>query len=241
MKVLVIAAHPDDEVLGMGGTIKKYTKSKNEVKIIILATGIIARRSHDFKNSTNYDVNNSIKEKMLKQIKILREQSKQAGKILGVNDIEFFDFPDNEMDSVSNLEITKTIERVIKKFNPSIVYTHSSIDVNVDHKMIFNATLTATRPKKNSSIEKVYSFEIPSSSEWNFSETFNPNTFVNIEKELPYKIKAMQKYKSEVEKFPHPRSTKALKSIAYRWGTVSGFHAAEAFTLIRDLKAKITS
>lgn len=239
MKILVIAAHPDDEILGMGGTIKKYTKSKNKVKIIILATGILARRSNDFKNSTKYDVKNSIKAKMLKQTKILRQQAKQAGKILGVSDIEFFDFPDNEMDTVSNLEITKTIEGVIEKFNPSIVYTHSSIDVNIDHKMIFNATLTATRPKKNSSIEKVYSFEIPSSSEWNFSESFNPNTFVDIEKELSYKIKAMEKYKSEVEKFPHPRSIMALESIAHRWGTVSGFNAAEAFTLIRDLKKNV--
>jgi len=241
MKVLVIAAHPDDEVLGMGGTIKKYTKSKNKVKIVILSTGIFARRSQNFKNSIKYKIKNNVKEKMIKQTKILREQTKQAAKILGVKDIEFFDFPDNEMDTISNLEITKTIEGIIKKFNPSVIYTHSPVDVNVDHRMIFHATLTATRPKKGNSVEKVYSFEIPSSSEWNFSETFNANTFVDIEKELSYKIKAMQKYKSEIEKFPHPRSPKALESIAQRWGTVSGFNAAEGFVLVRELKKNLVS
>jgi LmbE family N-acetylglucosaminyl deacetylase len=236
MKILIIAAHPDDEVLGMGGTIKKYTKSKNKVKIVILATGIFARRSQNLKNSTKYNVKKDIKEKMLKQKNILREESKEANKILGVKDIEFYDFPDNEMDTISNLEITKTIENIIEKFKPSVIYTHSPIDVNIDHKMIFYATLTATRPTRGNSVKEVYSFEIPSSSEWNFTEAFNPNTFVDIEKELSYKIKAMQKYKSEIEKFPHPRSPKALEAIAHRWGTVSGVKAAEAFVLIRNLK-----
>ena len=110
MKILVIAAHPDDEVLGMGGTIKKLTKSGNKVKIVILATGIAARRSTTFQNNTKYGINEKDKKVIESQIKEIRSQAKKASRILGVNDIEFLDFPDNEMDTVSSLKITKTIE-----------------------------------------------------------------------------------------------------------------------------------
>lgn len=239
MKILVIAAHPDDEILGMGGTIKKYTDAKNTVKIVIMATGIFARRSSNLKNSSNY----SMTEKEIKtaelQLKKLRVQAKNAAKIVGVSDVEFLDFPDNEMDTISNLQVTKSIENIIEKFNPEIVYTHSQNDVNIDHKIIHNATITATRPKSKTSIKSVFSFEIPSSTEWNFESSFSPNVFVDISKELSKKVKAMESYKSELRKFPHPRSKEGLEAIAKRWGTVSGFNAAEAFCLIRELKTKI--
>ena len=174
MKILVIAAHPDDEVLGMGGTIKKYTKAGNQVKIIIMATGIHARRSDKNKNSTRYKVKKTITDSMKNQVKQLQKDAKVSAKILGVNDIEFKNFPDNEMDTVSSLKITKTIEDVIEKFNPEIVYTHSPHDVNIDHKIIYNSTITATRPI-SSKVKEVISFEIPSSTEWNFHQIFSPN------------------------------------------------------------------
>ena len=196
MKILVIAAHPDDEVLGMGGTIKKYTKAGDQVKILIMATGIHARRSDKNKNSTQYKVKKTITVSMKNQVKELQKDAKKSAKILGVNDIEFKNFPDNEMDTVSSLKITKTIEEVI-------------------------------------------SFEIPSSTEWNFHQIFSPNIFVDITKELQSKLDAMAAYKLEVRDFPHPRSIKALESIASRWGSVSGFHFAEAFSLIRSLKKSI--
>ena len=139
------------------------------------------------------------------------------------------------MDKISNLEITKTIENIIKKFNPEIIYTHTKNDINVDHRAIFNATITATRPTTKLNVKKVICFEVPSSSEWNFGDTFSPNIFVEIKKELSYKTKAIEAYKTELKKFPHPRSAKALDVIAKRWGTVSGFDAAEAFELIREL------
>jgi len=239
MKILVIAAHPDDEILGMGGTIKKYTSGGHHVKIVIMSTGISSRRSVDFKNSTQYKVEKKLDKKMKQQIEKLRNHSKKAARIVGVDDIEFFDFPDNEMDLVSNLEVTKKIEEVIRKFNPTIVYTHSTHDVNIDHRILYNATITATRPTVKSKVKEVYSFEIPSSSEWNFLEVFTPNTFVKIDKELKYKIKAMSKYVTELGTYPHPRSLEALEIIAKRWGTVSGYHAAEAFTLVRQLKSDI--
>ena len=145
------------------------------------------------------------------------------------------DFPDNEMDKVSNLEITKTIENIIKKFKPDVIYTHTKNDINVDHRAIFNATITATRPSTRVNVKKVICFEVPSSSEWNFGDTFSPNIFVDIKRELSYKKKAIQAYKTELKKFPHPRSVNSLDIIAKRWGTVSGFEASEAFELIREL------
>jgi LmbE family N-acetylglucosaminyl deacetylase len=235
MNILILAAHPDDEVLGMGGTIKKFTKQKNNVKIVIFATGITARRSTNYKNSSNYKIDYNISQKMKKQIVSLQKDAKNAAKIMGVTDIEFLDFPDNEMDLVSNLEITKEIEKIIKKFKPDQVFTHTNSDVNVDHRALYNATLTATRPKKDSKIKKVFTFETPSSTEWFFPMQFSPNVFVDITNEIKIKIQALSKYKTELENFPHPRSKDAIDSISKKWGSVSGFHNAEAFYLVREL------
>jgi LmbE family N-acetylglucosaminyl deacetylase len=235
MKILVIVAHPDDEVLGMGGTLKKLSNKNHDIKIVFLATGISARRSEKFTNETKYKIDKNLTKKMEEQIKKLRLDAKTALKILGIKDIEFFNFPDNEMDKISNLEITKTIESIIKKFNPEIIYTHTKNDINVDHRTIFNATITATRPTTKLNVKKVICFEVPSSSEWNFGDIFSPNIFVEIKEELSYKTRAIEAYKTELKKFPHPRSAKALDVIAKRWGTVSGFDAAEAFELIREL------
>ena len=235
MKVLVIVAHPDDEVLGMGGTLRKLSVKNHDIKVVFLATGIAARRSDKFRNETKYKINKTLIKKMEEQIKKLRLDAKRALKILGIDDIEFYNFPDNEMDTISNLEITKTIENIIKKFKPDVIYTHTKNDINVDHRAIFNATITATRPSTRVNVKKVICFEVPSSSEWNFGDTFSPNIFVDIKRELSYKKKAIQAYKTELKKFPHPRSANSLDIIAKRWGTVSGFEASEAFELIREL------
>jgi LmbE family N-acetylglucosaminyl deacetylase len=241
MNILVIAAHPDDEVLGMGGTIKKLTKTGNHVKIVIMATGIAARRSTNFQNNPDYKINKKNSEVIEKQIAEIRRQSKKSSKILGVNDIEFLDFPDNEMDKISRLEIVKKIEFLIDDFKPDVVYTHSQNDINIDHRLVYESTIIATRPSEKNIVKEVYSFEVPSSSEWNFTHMFTPNTFVKIDQELKFKIKAMSKYVTEIEKYPHPRSLEALEIIAKRWGTVSGYNAAEAFVLIRRLRINLDS
>jgi LmbE family N-acetylglucosaminyl deacetylase len=236
MKVLVIAAHPDDEVLGMGGTIKKHTKNGDDVKIVIMATGISSRRSINYKNSTKYDVDKTTMKKMQTQIKELRRDAAKAARILGVTKLEFEEFPDNEMDTVSNLAITKKIEEKINTFKPKIVYTHSQFDINVDHRALYFATLTATRPKKNQIVSEVRAFEVPSSTEWYFPAMFSPNIFIDISQELPAKLKALTMYKNEIEKFPHPRSTTAIEAISKKWGSMAGFNSAEAFYLVRKLQ-----
>ena len=235
MKTLIIVAHPDDEVLGMGGTIKKLIMQGKKVKIVFMATGIFARRSSDYKNFREYDISEKESKIMSKQVGELRRDAKKATKILGVNDIEFENFPDNEMDKISNLEITKKIEDIIEKYKPELVFTHSQHDINVDHRSLYYATVTATRPRKKFSVKTLVSFEVPSSTEWYFPSQFIPNIFIDISKELPYKLKALKQYKNEIRKFPHPRSTEGLEVISKRWGTVSGFRAAEAFTLVRQL------
>ena len=235
MKVLVIAAHPDDEVLGMGGLLKKFSKKENDIKIVFLATGISSRRSNDYLNSTKYKINNNLKNDIEKQIEKLQKDARKALSVLGIKKIQFEDFPDNEMDTVSNLKITKKIEAIIDDYRPDTVYTHSQCDINVDHRLIYESTITATRPKKNSVVKQVISFETPSSTEWYFPQKFSPNIFVDISKELKFKLKAMQYYKNELMEFPHPRSIEALEIIAKRWGTVCGFNAAEAFCLVRNL------
>ena len=155
MKILVIVAHPDDEVLGMGGTLKKLSSQKNNIKVVFLATGISARRSDEYLNHPTYKTDTNLTKIMKKQIQKLQLDAKKALKILDIENIDFFEFPDNEMDTVSNLEITKTIEKLILEFKPEIIYTHTKNDVNVDHRAIFNATITATRPTTNQRVKKV--------------------------------------------------------------------------------------
>ena len=238
MKILIIVAHPDDEVLGMGGTIKKLAKEGHNIKIVILATGITSRRSPNYSNSTDYKLDKKLENITKKQLKELQKDAKNASKILGVTKLTMMNFPDNEMDKITNLEITKTIEKIINEFKPQIVYTHSEYDLNIDHRIIHNSVLTATRPSQKFTVKKVIAFEVPSSTEWNFSKKFIPNIFVDISKELSVKTRAMKAYQNEIRKFPHPRSIEGLEVIAKRWGTVSGFRAAEAFCLIREFTEK---
>ena len=238
MKILIIVADPDDEVLGMGGTIKKLAKEGHNIKIVILATGITSRRSPNYSNSTDYKLDKKLENITKKQLKELQKDAKNASKILGVTKLTMMNFPDNEMDKITNLEITKTIEKIINEFKPQIVYTHSEYDLNIDHRIIHNSVLTATRPSQKFTVKKVIAFEVPSSTEWNFSKKFIPNIFVDISKELSVKTRAMKAYQNEIRKFPHPRSMEGLEIIAKRWGTVSGFRAAEAFCLIREFTEK---
>ena len=235
MNILVIVAHPDDEVLGMGGTMLKHSKKGDHVRVIYMATGITARRSSRYQNATNYESNKKEMKKMKKEIQAIRNDARKACGILKVNDIAFYEFPDNEMDSVPLLKIVKVVEQEISKMKPDKIYTHHYGDLNIDHRSVYNATLTACRPV-NSPVKELICFEVPSSTEWNYPNTFNPNYFVNINDQLVQKIKAMEAYKNEIKKFPHPRSSQNLRITAGRWGSISGQESAEAFEIIRRIE-----
>ena len=236
MKILIIVAHPDDEILGMGGTILKHTKNGDDVTIAYLTTGITSRRSSNYNNSPSYKLSKNESIKIKKQILELQNDAKNSAKILGVKKTIFFDYPDNELDTVPLLKIIKTVEEVVSGIMPDRIYTSHFADLNVDHRTVFEAILTACRPT-GFPVKEIICFEILSSTEWTFSYDFKPNYFINIENELASKIKAMKIYKNEVRKFPHPRSIENIKISAKRWGAVCGFNAAEAFQVIRKFES----
>ena len=235
MKILIIVAHPDDEVLGMGGTIAKHSKNGDDVTVAYLTTGITARRSSDYRNSSSYDLSKNNIQKNKKQISQLQVNAKESSKILGVKKTIFYDYPDNELDSIPLVKIVKTIEEIISKEKPDMVYTSHSKDLNIDHRITCKATLIACK-STSFLIKEILCFEIYSSTEWTFSYDFKPNYFVDIEKELNKKMNAMKKYKNEIRKFPHPRSLENIKNSAKRWGTVCGFNAAEAFQIAHKIQ-----
>ena len=234
MNVLIIAAHPDDEILGMGGTIAKHTSQHDNVTIVYMATGITARREP---LESEYEIKNipkKIQEKWQQEIKKLQQDAKKSAKLLNVENVRFYDFPDNEMDGIQLLKVVKVIEKEIGKVKPDRIYTNHYSDLNVDHKVVFNATLTACRPS-GSPVKELLTFEVLSSTEWSYPYNFNPNYFINVEKYVGKKIEAMKSFVSEIRKFPHPRSPENIEHTLRRWGSVSGFKAAEAFELIRRL------
>lgn len=221
-KILVIAAHPDDEVLGCGATMAKRVLSGDMVKVVIAAEGLTSR----------YQIREQ--KKIHDELMNLREIAKTANNILGIKDIEFLGFPDNRMDSVDLLDIIKKLEEIIDDYNPEIVYTHFINDLNVDHQLLSKAVVTACRPMQGTSIKKLSFFEIPSSTEWNFDtigNLFNPNCFFDISKEFELKLKALAMYQSEMRPWPHPRSIQAITMLAGWRGSMVGYEKAEAFSI----------
>ena len=227
MKVLVVAAHPDDEVLGCGGTMAGHAAAGDSVSVLILGEGMMARG-----NQGRQEHEGKITER-------LREDARKAACILGVKETVFLDFPDNRMDSVPLLDITKSVEEVIGRILPEVIYTHHPGDLNVDHGVVSRAVLTAARPLPGSAVTAVYAFEVLSSTEWAFGpgfEPFRPNCFVDIERHLAAKIAALRAYGTEVRPCPHPRSVEAVTSLAKWRGSQSGLSAAEAFCLLRRVQ-----
>lgn len=227
-RVLVVAAHPDDEVLGCGGTVRKWRDCGAQTYALILAQGIAARGEEEG-DSLN------------KKIETLRANAKAAANIAGYHEIMFGDFPDNRMDSVDLLDITSVVERYIKDYEPQIILTHHHGDLNVDHRLSYQAVITACRPLQGCSVKEIYTYETPSSTEWNFpyyKNKFSPNFFVDITDTLQAKLDAVCCYATETRRAPHPRSSEALKAIAVRWGSVVGLDYAEAFEQIYRIEAK---
>jgi LmbE family N-acetylglucosaminyl deacetylase len=213
-KVLVIAAHPDDETLGMGGTIHKLSLMGSHVRVVFLSDGISSR-----------DI---IRESLDSR----RKAAINALKNLKCSDVLFYDFPDNSMDSVPLVEVVKTIEKCIKDFSPTVLFTHFPHDLNVDHRITSQACLVAARPKVNCKIKSLLYFEVQSSTEWNFGASqFTPNVFVDISESFQDKVKALKEYRVEIEAFPEARSLAGVEARSNVRGVTVGVSNAEAFQI----------
>lgn len=222
-RILVVAAHPDDEVLGCGGTIARLVAQGYEVSVAILGEGSTSRALR-----RDQGADSSVDE--------LEAQAKSVSALLGVSDLRCCRLPDNRFDTLPLLEVAKVVEEVLSDRKPETVFTHSGGDLNRDHQVAFQATLIATRPQGANTVREVYSYEVLSSSEWSFQRlepVFRPNIYVDITQTLDKKIAALKLYAGEVRDFPHPRSPEALRAAAMRWGSVSGMLAAEAFEAVR--------
>jgi len=224
-KILVIASHPDDEILGCGSTLRKHVLAGDEVYCLILGEGLMARENNRIENLIYAKTEG---------LNSLRENAKKAAKIIGFKEIYFESLPDNEFDTVSLLKITQIIEYYIKSIQPDILFVHHSGDLNCDHRIAFQASLTAARPGC-STVKEIYAFETPSSTEWAFDGSFKPNVFVNVMGTLEIKLKAIQCYTTEIREWPHPRSIRALRARAEYWGQAVGMERAEAFELVRKI------
>ena len=211
-KVLVVAAHPDDEVLGCGGTIARHVNDGDSVTAVIVCEG----------ESLRYGINGVNQ----------NEHSRKAADILGIQDLRSLGFPDQRLDTLTLTDIITPLEAIVREVKPELVYCQFGGDVNFDHKMVFSALLVATRPTEDY-LEAVYAFDTASSTEWGHPRTFVPDTWIDITATLDRKLQAMACYESEVRAYPHPRSLKALRNRATAWGNQRCMEAAEVFVTVQ--------
>ena len=227
MNILIVAAHPDDEVLGCGGSMAKWSQGGHQVHILIMAEGLTSRDKQRDRKSRK------------KELLMLGKSAKEASDILNVDSVELLNYPDNRMDSIDLLDIVKSVEEKITKLKPNIVLTHHIGDLNVDHQIVHKAVITACRPQPGQSVKRILSFEVPSATEWqspSLGSPFVPNWYEDISDTLKLKIKALKAYESEMKDWPHPRSLIGVEHLAKWRGASCGLNLAEAFMLIREIK-----
>ncbi len=223
MSVLCIVAHPDDEVLGVGGTLARHAADGDDVHICILSDGVTSR----------YDDTDAA----TAEIRQRRERAERAAEVLGAT-VSLHGYPDNSFDTVPLLDIVQTIEEEIAEHSPDTVYTHHYGDLNVDHEIVCRATVTATRPLADCTVDRVLAFETLSASEWSVpkpTNAFQPNSFVDVSAYLDTKIDALAVYETELREPPHPRTVDTVKKNTEVWGSKAGVHAAEPFELLREV------
>ena len=208
--ILVIATHPDDEILGCGGTIAKHVNQGDKVVACIVCEG-----------ETHRDISQND-----------GDFTKKAAEILGISETFHFKLADQRLDTIPIVEVITKIENVINTFTPSIIYTHHNNDINKDHQIVFESMLVAARPTLPF-IKSIYSFDTSSSTEWSYPRTFIPDTWVDISQYLGKKLEAMECYISEIKDYPHPRSLKALENKAISLGNQCLMNAAEGFMTVR--------
>lgn len=227
-RIMIVAAHPDDEILGLGGSMHKLINQFGaSVHVVILGEGITSRA--DERDT----------EKWKDELNIHKKNIREAQKPIGYQSLSVYDFPDNRFDTVALLDIIKTIEKEKTDWKPDVIFTHHGGDLNIDHQRTFEAVVTACRPMEDEVVKTIITFETPSGTEWRAStdpKHFIPNLFISFEEEsLQAKIDAMESYTFEKRDYPHPRSPEALKIWASFRGQSVGEKFAEAFCLIRSV------
>lgn len=222
--VLILAAHPDDEVLGCGGTIAKLADQGAKIHVAFLADGVFSREGNAAARQAALEAR--------------RAAARQACEILGVTSSSFGDMPDNQLDTLALLDIVQPIEAMIDQRRPDAVFTHHAGDVNIDHRRLHEAVVTACRPQTGHPVRTLLFFEVPSSTEWQppgSAPLFAPNWFIDISATLDRKMAALDAYSAEMRPWPHPRSRPGVEHLA-RWrGATVGVEAAEAFILGRRM------
>lgn len=227
-KILVIVAHPDDELLGLGATIHRLVHRQScTARAVILGEGITSR-------ATVRDP-----QQWAAELAVHRSNIQRAAEAIGYSSTGIYDFADNRFDSVDLLDLVKVVEQEKEEFQPDIIFTHHGGDTNIDHRRTFEAVMTGTRPLPGEPMRTIVACETPSSTEWqaaNYPNPFLPNFFLAVtEEDLAAKIEGMEAYEFEKRAYPHPRSPEALRILAQRWGVVIGQPLAEAFMLIRHI------
>ena len=212
--ILVVAAHPDDELLGIGGIILKHTKSGDHVRAVIMCEGESLRYAGDVGQS---------------------EATKKAAAILGIEKVYRLDYPDQKLDTYTLTDLITPLEKISEEYKPQIIYCQSASDANRDHKILFEAASIAFRPI-DQWIEEFYTFYTASSTEWGYPRDYTPDTWIDISDVLEQKIQAFECYTSETRAYPHPRSSEALKYQAHFWGNQCCMDAAEVLMTIRRAK-----
>jgi len=223
--IVIFAAHPDDEVLGCGGAIAKLSDAGAIIHVAFLADGVSSRDRKITKHQ--------------EEIHFRRSAAQKSCDILGVNSVSFGDFPDNRLDTIALLDLIKSMENLIAKYQPELVFTHHAGDLNIDHRRVHDAVVTACRPQLGHSVKSLLCFEVPSSTEWQLAGSapvFAPNWFVDISGTLDRKLAALDAYEDEMRPWPHPRSRKAVEHLVHWRGATVGVDAAEAFILGRRVE-----
>ncbi len=219
-RVLVVAAHPDDELLGPGGTLAKHVAAGDDVRAVILADGATSRYADDM-------------------VDVLADCAQRAGKVLGLASVSVRSFADQRLDTVPIVELTRVVEEHVDEVRPTVVYTHFPGDVNTDHGQVSRAAWIACRPYVAPGLRRFAVYETPSSTEWGWplaGATFAPALFVDVTATIEQKLAAMASYGSELRDYPHPRSLQALRERAAYWGSRIGVAAAEAFQVFREVE-----
>lgn len=224
MRVLCIAAHPDDEVLGVGGTLAKHAAAGDEVDVLLLGDGEMAR--HETETPAAKERGEA-----------RRDEARAAGDALGVESVTVLDYWGNQLDDVALIDVVRDVETMIEESRPDVIYTHHYGDLNVDHQLVARAARTAARPLADSPVDRLLSFETPSATEWAMptaDTAFRPTVFIDIDDHLDRKLDAIEVYGSEMRERPHPRNAESIRHNARLWGDRCGLPAAEPFELLLE-------